>query len=125
MMVHHALQAIGDSGIDQTVQFKAAVCTVPFKSTRRSLQLSTFLWKGGGGCRGCPCDCKDGRRELQYSVWGTALNGSIRYMLNQLESSVLNAILNNSCKPNHIKCLGSKTHCDCRGEQSSIDRIEI
>jgi hypothetical protein len=48
------LQAIGDSGIDQTLKFKAAVCTIPVELTRRALQVATFLWKGGGGCRGCP-----------------------------------------------------------------------
>jgi hypothetical protein len=105
-MVHLKLyQAIGDSGIYETVKFKAAVCTLPIQSTRRSLQGATFQWKGGGGCRGCPCDCKDGRRELQFAVWGTTDWFNTVYSP-QLESSLLNAI-RTTVVPKHLKCLGT------------------
>jgi hypothetical protein len=98
-------QAIGDVGNYQTVKFKAAVCTLPTQFTRRSLQLATFLWKGGGGCRGCPCDCSDGRRDLQFAVWGTTEWFDTIYAP-QLESSLLNNLLT-KVVPSHRKCLGT------------------
>jgi hypothetical protein len=98
------LKAIGDSGIDQSVEFKAAVCTLPAKSTRRSLESTTFQWKGGGGCRGCPCDCYDGRRDLQNVIWGTTDWFNMVYAP-QLESSILDAIVN-TVVSKHSNCLG-------------------
>jgi hypothetical protein len=98
------LKAIGDIGIYQTINFKAAICTLPTQSTRRSLQIATFLWKGGGGCRGCPCDCSDGRRDLQFAVWGTKEWFDTTYSP-QLETSLTDSI-RETVVPNHRKCLG-------------------
>jgi hypothetical protein len=97
-------QAIGDSGIDQSTSFKAAVCTVPVESSRRALQLKTYVWRGGGGCHGCFCDCNDGRRDLLNSVWGTTEWFDNVYAP-QLEGAIRNSILTKVI-PNHPKCLG-------------------
>jgi hypothetical protein len=91
-----------------TVEFKAAVCTNPKKSSsRRELQrfvTGNFVWRGGGGCSGCFCECRDARRKLQTVVKGTTEWFNNQYVP-QLKSSIANAILT-SVVPEHSKCLG-------------------
>jgi hypothetical protein len=86
---------------------------VPIESRRRALQVATFLWNGGGGCRGCPCECQDGRRDLQFAVWGTTEWFNDIYAP-QLQISIINLILTNVV-PGHPKCLG----------QSPIVAVEV
>jgi hypothetical protein len=87
------------------VSFKAIVCTVPSKSTNRRLAIVTYIWKGGGGCHGCPCDCSDGRRDLQFAVWGTTEWFNNEYAP-QLETKIRNATMT-KIVPDHPKCVGS------------------
>jgi hypothetical protein len=92
-----------------TVEFKAAVCTNPKKSSsRRELQrliFPTFVWRGGGGCSTCFCECKDARRNLQAVVKGSTDWFNNQYVP-ELKRSIANAILT-SVVPMHTKCLGT------------------
>jgi hypothetical protein len=65
----------------------------------------TFVWRGGGGCSGCFCDCSDARRKLQSVVIGTTEWFNNIYVP-QLKSSIATAIKTTSV-PEHPKCLGT------------------
>ena len=59
--------------VGNNVDFEASVCPKPVASVRRRLATKTsFVYRGGGGCRGCTSDNRDARRILQVFGFGSS-----------------------------------------------------
>jgi hypothetical protein len=107
---------IGAAGADDDAVFLAGVCPLPSTSAaiseRRMLGWwGGYVWKGGGGCRGCFGDNRDYRSMLR----GLQELGSIRGLAQvkwfseqyaqELENTLENAI-KQEIAPKHVDCLG-------------------
>lgn len=100
---------VGNAGADDEAIFMAGVCVEPHTSVRRHLRWwGGYIWKGGGGCRGCFRDDADSRRLQVGSVTG---GGTIAdWFSNEyapwLETTLENAIIQ-TIAPQYTDCLGS------------------
>jgi hypothetical protein len=88
--------------------------------------IQVFAWYGGGGCRGCYCDCNDQRRNLQANdptmVWGTT-EWFLHQYSPQLESSIKNATFA-KVVPNHGHCLGPSPNVTVQIKRISITQLK-
>ena len=98
-------QSMADVVVNDNVAFEAKVCPKPATSLRRQLATKTsFVYRGGGGCRGCTSDNRDNRRALQAIAFGSDEwfeNVYALYLEVKLRSSIQLIV-----GPKHTKCLG-------------------
>jgi hypothetical protein len=91
--------------VNDDVAFEAKVCPKPSSSLRRKLaSKTTFVYRGGGGCRGCTSDNRDSRRVLQAIAFGSDEwfeNIYAVYLEVKLRSTIQLTIA-----PKYTKCLG-------------------
>jgi hypothetical protein len=91
--------------VDEDVIVAAKVCPRPKTPSRRRLRVrTTFVFNGGGGCRGCVTDNLDARRNLQLFTFGTSEWFENVYAI-LLEIRLINAI-QLFVAPRNLKCLG-------------------
>jgi hypothetical protein len=100
------------------------------------IPVKVFAWRGGGGCRGCYCDCKDQRRILQFytndndgndnennrMVWGTT-EWFLQQFTPQLESSITNATFT-KIVPKYGSCLGLSPIVNVQIVRISISQLK-
>ena len=119
----HRAQGIGQAGADDDSMFLAGVCPQPTTSDRRRLWWSRgFVWKGGGGCRGCFADNND-QRFLLGSARGTSLWFTQEFAP-QLQITLENAI-EKEIAPDHQTCLGSSPTASVEIIEVSLQDLEL
>ena len=93
--------------MDEDVLVAAKICPKPATTSSNRRQLlpkATFVFIGGGGCRGCISDNLDARRNLQLFTFGTSEWFENIYAI-LLEIRLQNAI-QLLVVPRNFKCLG-------------------
>jgi hypothetical protein len=98
-------QSIADVVVNDDVAFDAKVCPKPSTPLRRQLAAKTaFVYRVGGGCRGCTTDNRDSRRVLQAIAFGSNEwfeNIYAVYLEIKLRSTIQLIV-----GPKNIKCMG-------------------
>lgn len=108
---------VGEAGADDEAVFEAGVCPQPTTATNRRLKTHNgFFWKGGGGCRFCLWDDRDGRRNL--ANWFTDTFAPM------METTLENAILTDIAQ-NHTSCLGDSPSIDVDLLQVSKQDLDL
>jgi hypothetical protein len=110
---------VGPAGADDDAIFVAGVCPEPITSSstgRRGLgRWGGYVWKGGGGCRGCFGDNRDHRRTTtsrrDLRELGQVRGSSEKKWFSEqyapwLETTLRNAI-EQEIAPKHTDCLGN------------------
>jgi len=123
---------IGAAGADDDAVFLAGVCPQPSshpvqmqQQLRRSLGFG-YVWKGGGGCRGCFGEDGDGRMLLQATVTGSAHEDWFTqtyapWLEETLETAILQEIF-----PVHESCLGySPPVIEVMLDEVSLEQLQL
>jgi hypothetical protein len=91
--------------VGENVYVEANVCPKPEASLRRQLAAKTaFVYRGGGGCRGCTTDNRDARRALQVLGFGSSEWFENIYSV-FLEIKI-RSLIQLLVAPKYLRCLG-------------------
>lgn len=102
---------IGAAGADDDAIFLAGVCPQPSATSERrellSLARRGYVWSGGGGCRGCFRDNRDGRtRNLQQQVTGSSEQDWFTNIYAPWLETAFETAIANDIVPQHRSCMG-------------------
>mmetsp|Transcript_2004 Transcript_2004/g.3125 ORF Transcript_2004/g.3125 Transcript_2004/m.3125 type:complete len:777 (+) Transcript_2004:78-2408(+) len=123
---------IGAAGADDDAVFLAGVCPQPTSQAVQEMQQKLrrlgfgYVWKGGGGCRGCFGEDGDGRMLLQATVTGSAHEDWFTqtyapWLEETLETAILQEIF-----PVHESCLGySPPVIEVMLDEVSLEQLQL